>query len=209
DERIEGFRRDASPKIVIDHQRRRASTVSEAVHGLQRVRAIRRGLVEIHSEGPLRVVCKRLRPHRLARFRLAEPQDVPARRRFAEEVIEAHHAMDLGTREVQLGGDEGHRAAWDEPQRGLHPVENLQEGPRARAQARYDLENGLPLGWCECCHGLNRTLAAAARPGNRFSGFELFAVAMEPTRRFYDHCAPCAATGWTTSRREPEERIAA
>ena len=66
--------------------------------------------------------------HRLARFGAAELHHVPAGRRAAEVVVEAHDAVHLGAGQVERGGDGGNRVGRHVAELVLDGVQDGQQG---------------------------------------------------------------------------------
>ena len=65
---VEAFGRQPALQFVIDQHRRRAGAVAQAIHRLQRERAIGSGLVEVDAQPLLDMCFQRRRAHRLARL---------------------------------------------------------------------------------------------------------------------------------------------
>src|SRR5690606_19910569 len=55
DQRIEPLRREPAMELIVDHHRRRARAVAEAVDGFERKGSIRRRLMKIDAEAFLRI----------------------------------------------------------------------------------------------------------------------------------------------------------
>ena len=63
--------------------------------------------MEVDAEGLLGVCFEGHGADRLARFRATQMHDVPTRLLAKKVVIETHHAVHVGPRQVELGGDDG------------------------------------------------------------------------------------------------------
>src|SRR5262249_49851096 len=85
----------------------RERTIAEAIDGLERHTPIRRRFTELDAKRAFEPFGKRFASHALAGFGPADLDHVPAVRLPAEVVIEADHALHVGTREVQhIGNDD-------------------------------------------------------------------------------------------------------
>jgi hypothetical protein len=113
------------------HVLRPDRTVRDASDGLlhfderfEREQPVRRDLVVLDAEPALRVRGERIAPHRLARLRLADRDDVPTGRLGTKMVVERDDAVDLGTREVEPALHVRDRRERDVSERLLHGVEH-------------------------------------------------------------------------------------
>ena len=142
DERVEALRRHAPAGL-----RRRTSPQASRRRARGRYTGssvslpVRRRLVEADAEPLLRVALDRAAARRLAGFRVADLQHVPARRPGAEVMIEGDDAVHLGARQVERARDHRHGGRRDAAEVGLHAVQDLDQRADAVAMALDEFED--------------------------------------------------------------------
>ena len=115
-------------ELAIDHDRGRKGAIAEAVDRLEGDLAIGGGGAVFDGEARPQTVEQRFAAHRLAGFGAADLEDMPARRRLAEVLIEVDDANDLGAGEVEGLGDDGDAARIDIAEFVEESVEDWEEG---------------------------------------------------------------------------------
>ena len=147
---------------AVDHDRRRAGAVAEAVDRLEREPPVRRGLVEIHPQAALGMLGEPLRAHGLACLGPAQAHGVRPGRRAPEVVVKRDHAMNLGAREVEPLGNQGHRGWRNVTEGRLNSMQHLQQRAGAPLQVLDDAPDGIAPGRGQSFH-VSSIRPAAAR----------------------------------------------
>jgi hypothetical protein len=120
-------RTDPAHDLAVDQRRRSAGAEPEAVDRLERDRAVCRGLAQGDARLGFGRRDGRGRTHGLAGFGAAELDHVPPGGLGPEIVIEAHHPVHLGAREVERLGDHRQRSRRHMAEAALHLVQDRQE----------------------------------------------------------------------------------
>ena len=91
--------------------------------------------------------CELFAVHCPTRFRLAQLNDVSARRGLAEVMIESHYTVDFGAGQVERFGNNRHGRGWHMTQPVLHLVQHFEQRPgpalMGRKRKRYLLSRVL------------------------------------------------------------------
>jgi hypothetical protein len=111
---------------------------------------------------PSRASARAANAGRLACFRPAELEYVPARRRVAEVVIEGDDAMELGPRAVERSGDERLGGLVDVAEFVLQGLQNGQQRAVHLAVLRNDFACAIRTP-CLVLHGGNRSRIGPSR----------------------------------------------
>ena len=118
--------------LAIDHRRRRAGAVAEAVHGFERDRAIGARLAEIEPAGAASRIPRARRRSSPGRPRRGTAGRCAPGRPFAKVMIETDDAVHFGARQVQRLGDQRHGIGAARSRARSAP----RAGSRAAARAR-------------------------------------------------------------------------
>src|SRR5690606_6093394 len=100
-QRVQPLRSHPAVDVLVDHDRRRARAVTEAIHGLEAEAAVGRGLVKVDLQRLLHVPLELARAHRLAGLGPAQVQGALAGLVTPKEVIERHDAVHFGAGQIQ------------------------------------------------------------------------------------------------------------
>jgi hypothetical protein len=126
DQRIEPGRRDVAVQVAVDHDGRRARTVAQAIHRLERDRTVGRRAVEIGLQASFHMLLQRLPVHGLAGLRTAHLHHPAPGRSAAEVGVEGDDAMHFRPGQVQRLGNDGNGGGWDESEIVLHRMQQRQ-----------------------------------------------------------------------------------
>src|SRR5207248_433460 len=94
---VEALRRYPPMHFSVEHERRRAGTVAQAIYRFKRECPVGCRVVKINSKAGLGVFGQCGASRGLARFRLADSENVATRGFRTKVMIESHHAMHFRT----------------------------------------------------------------------------------------------------------------